>query len=174
MIPIRECCGLLMLTIVTTAMARSPTRYQPIILLDAGATRIEACGVKAEREIDENRVRVDLRQVRTDGGPKIVFTVEWHDPAGRSVVLDAAELRTPSASSAGFTAQPFEQGFRAIGRLPGAAGGQLFQELLLGRSELMLTTAAGAVHEITLPWPAALDVNKSYLNCAGDMYRQLQ
>jgi hypothetical protein len=171
---IRGSCVLLLLGTVTVAMAQAPTRYQPIILLDAGASRIEACGVSAEREIEQERVRVELRQVRTDDGPDIVLTVEWHDPAGQPVALDAAELRTPSASSAGFAAQSFEQGYRASGRLPGVAGGQLFQELLLGRGEIMLTTAAGAIHEVSLPWPAALEVNKSYLNCAGDMYRQLQ
>lgn len=175
MTAIRAGAGLTMLFTTLLASAQgAPTRYQPVILFDAAGERIEACGVDAERDTESGQVRVELRQVRTEAGPEIVLTVHWHDAEGRPVALESVVLRTPSSSSADFVARDVETGFRAAGRLSGAAGGQLFQELLLGRGELALTTDDGALHEIALPWPAGLAVNKSYLNCAGDMYRQLE
>lgn len=148
------------------------TQYAPIVLVDQTAKRIEACGVSAETETAGGSLRLELRQVRAPGDPQTVFQVWLNDTAGRPLAFDGAVLHTPSASTASFAPRSSDDAtFAAVGRLAGAAGGQLFRELLLGSAEVVLNPDAGEARTVALPGPAPLRVNKTYLYCSGDMYR---
>lgn len=160
-----------------TASGLGAPVIEPIVLLER--SRIAGCGVEAVFTGQAGRLAISLTIVRDErGSSQRVVRGHWRNVDGIPRQISRIGIATSTRALMApddrwSTADDGAAQSREPAATPGdwSAFGGLMQELLVGGGQITIHSPGGTELRLALPGPAAHTVRSSYLNCAGDMFR---